>query len=157
MTQAAPRLAERDLIALMEKHNIGTDATVAEHIHKQLERGYATKDESSHTFWPTPLGEALVGAYRKMGLENLWLPNLRYPMQTCTLLVSAFDTSIGRVHTHQASVSCCNDVLACLNPVSHSELAAHFPNGFEPTHVMVSLEVFQYGGKNGWSAYMLLL
>ncbi|KAL3140647.1 hypothetical protein ABBQ32_005213 [Trebouxia sp. C0010 RCD-2024] len=75
-TQPAARLSERDLIALMEQHNIGTDATVSEHIQKQLSRGYATKD-ASLTFWPTPLGEALVGAYRKMGLENLWLPNLR--------------------------------------------------------------------------------
>ncbi len=61
----------------MEQHNIGTDATVAEHIQKQLDRGYATKD-GNMTFWPTSLGEALVGAYRKMGLENLWLPNLRW-------------------------------------------------------------------------------
>ena len=76
-TQSAARLSERDLIALMEQHNIGTDATVAEHIQKQLDRGYATKD-GNMTFWPTSLGEALVGAYRKMGLENLWLPNLRY-------------------------------------------------------------------------------
>ena len=76
-TQPAARLSERDLIALMEQHNIGTDATVAEHIQKQLDRGYATKD-GSMTFWPTALGEALVGAYRKMGLENLWLPNLRW-------------------------------------------------------------------------------
>ncbi|DBB17906.1 hypothetical protein WJX82_005956 [Trebouxia sp. C0006] len=75
-TQPAARLSERDLIALMEQHNIGTDATVAEHIQKQLDRGYATKD-ANMTFWPTSLGEALVGAYRKMGLENLWLPNLR--------------------------------------------------------------------------------
>ncbi|DBA87673.1 TPA: hypothetical protein ACH3X1_004680 [Trebouxia sp. C0004] len=75
-TQPAARLSERDLIALMEQHNIGTDATVAEHIQKQLDRGYATKD-GNLTFWPTSLGEALVGAYRKMGLENLWLPNLR--------------------------------------------------------------------------------
>jgi len=28
-------------------------------------------------FWPTPLGEALVGGYCKMGLSNLWQPNLR--------------------------------------------------------------------------------
>ena len=75
-TQPAPRLAERDLIALMEHHNIGTDATVAEHIQKQMERYYATKDHNM-LFWPTPLGEAMIGAYRKMGLENLWLPNLR--------------------------------------------------------------------------------
>lgn len=76
-TQPAARLSERDLIALMEQHNIGTDATVAQHIQNQLDRGYATKD-GNLAFWPTSLGEAMVGAYRKMGLENLWLPNLRY-------------------------------------------------------------------------------
>lgn len=37
-TQAAPRMSERDLIAKMESHGIGTDATVAEHIQKQLDR-----------------------------------------------------------------------------------------------------------------------
>ena len=35
-TQAPARLSERDLIALMERHGIGTDATVAEHIQKQV-------------------------------------------------------------------------------------------------------------------------
>lgn len=29
------------------------------------------------TFAPTALGEALVGGYRAMGLQNLWLPDLR--------------------------------------------------------------------------------
>lgn len=33
----------------------------------QLERGYAVKDEASMQFSPTPLGEALISAYRKMG------------------------------------------------------------------------------------------
>lgn len=55
-TEPPPRLSERDLIAKMEAHGIGTDATVAEHIQKQLERGYAEKDEGALTFWPTPLG-----------------------------------------------------------------------------------------------------
>ncbi len=40
-TQPPPRLTEASLIALMERHGIGTDATVAEHINKQLERGHA--------------------------------------------------------------------------------------------------------------------
>lgn len=44
MTQPPPRLSERNLIAAMERHGIGTDATVADHIKKQLDRGYATKD-----------------------------------------------------------------------------------------------------------------
>ena len=76
MTQPPPRLSERDLIALMERHNIGTDATVAEHIEKQLTRGYASKDDNL-LFSPTPLGEALIGAYQKMGLDNVWKPDLR--------------------------------------------------------------------------------
>lgn len=49
---------------------------VAEHIQKQLDRGYAEKD-GSLCFWPTRLGEALISGYRKMGLDNLWTPTLR--------------------------------------------------------------------------------
>lgn len=70
-------MSERELIGLMERHGIGTDATVAEHIRKQIERGYATKHHGDMTFWPTPLGEGLVSGYRRMGLQSLWLPALR--------------------------------------------------------------------------------
>ena len=42
----------------------------------QLKRGYATKGPDL-LFWPSPLGKALVGAYRKMGLTSLWQPALR--------------------------------------------------------------------------------
>ncbi|GAB4819974.1 hypothetical protein N2152v2_007020 [Parachlorella kessleri] len=88
-TQPPPRLSERDLIAKMEEYGIGTDATVADHIQKQagsctqeeglwwLDRGYATKDVGTLLFSPTALGEALISAYRKMGLANLWQPGLR--------------------------------------------------------------------------------
>lgn len=60
----------------MENYGIGTDATVAQHIQNQLDRQYATKD-GSLLFWPTPLGEGLVSGYKRMGLQNLWLPDLR--------------------------------------------------------------------------------
>ncbi len=40
-TQPPPRLTEAALIAAMEAYGIGTDATVAEHIQKQLDRKYA--------------------------------------------------------------------------------------------------------------------
>jgi DNA topoisomerase-3 len=76
-TQPPPRMRETDLLAKMDEYGIGTDATVADHIAKQLDRGYATKDNSNLTFSPTALGESLISAYRKMGLENLWLPTLR--------------------------------------------------------------------------------
>lgn len=88
----------------MEQHNIGTDATVAEHIQKQLDRGYATKD-ANLTFWPTPLGEALVGAYRKMGLENLWLPNLRQGLLCCTCFSSCSMHATWHVHMLVSCIS----------------------------------------------------
>ncbi|CAD7703588.1 unnamed protein product, partial [Ostreobium quekettii] len=75
-TQPPPRLAEKDLIGAMERHGIGTDATVAEHIQKQLDRGYAEKNANLE-FWPTTLGESLISAYCRMGLDNLWKPDLR--------------------------------------------------------------------------------
>lgn len=76
-TEPPARMRETDLLAKMDAYGIGTDATVADHIAKQLDRGYATKDEGNLTFAPTPLGESLISAYRKMGLESLWLPTLR--------------------------------------------------------------------------------
>jgi hypothetical protein len=84
MTQAPPKLSERDLITAMERHGIGTDATVADHIKKQLDRGYAIKDHAA-LFSPSPLGEALIAGYHRMGLSNLWQPNLRFAAHIYTL------------------------------------------------------------------------
>jgi hypothetical protein len=42
----------------------------AEHIQKQIERGYAEKD-AQLTFWPTNLGESLISSYR--WAADLWL------------------------------------------------------------------------------------
>ena len=38
LTQAPPLLSESDLIGLMDKQGIGTDATIAEHIQKIQQR-----------------------------------------------------------------------------------------------------------------------
>ncbi len=35
------------------------------------------KDDASQAFSPTPLGESLISSYRRMGLDNLWKPDLR--------------------------------------------------------------------------------
>lgn len=100
-TQPAPRMSERDLLAKMESFGIGTDATVADHIAKQLERGYAEKEVNQSSgiayFFPTPLGEALISAYKKMGLENLWQPRLRG-------LIEANITSIARGQASKAQI-----------------------------------------------------
>jgi DNA topoisomerase-3 len=42
-TEAPPLLSEADLIAAMDRHGIGTDATIAEHIKKIQERHYVVK------------------------------------------------------------------------------------------------------------------
>lgn len=67
-TQPPPLLTEADLIALMDKYGIGTDATHAEHIEKIQDRSYVelTTDKRFH---PTSLGLALVEGYNRMGYE----------------------------------------------------------------------------------------
>jgi hypothetical protein len=47
------------------------------------ERGYAVKDEASLTFAPTALGEALIGAYDRMGLKAVYECVPRAPAISC--------------------------------------------------------------------------
>ena len=60
-------LSESDLIAEMEAHGIGTDATIAEHIKKVLERQYTEKHQD--LFYPTAVGKVLLGGYQRMGFD----------------------------------------------------------------------------------------
>lgn len=62
-----PRLiTEPELIGLMDRLGIGTDATIAEHIKTILERKFAVK--TGGVFRPTQLGFALIGAYQLLNL-----------------------------------------------------------------------------------------
>lgn len=54
-------LTESDLITLMEKHGIGTDATHAEHIEKIQEREYV--QVINRHFVPKELGLALIEGF----------------------------------------------------------------------------------------------
>lgn len=78
-TTAPQLLTEADLIALMEKHGIGTDATHAEHIAKIQERLY-TKMNSERRFEPEKLGLGLCEGYDKMG-HALSKPHLRAELE----------------------------------------------------------------------------
>lgn len=60
-------LTEADLISIMEKHGIGTDATHAEHINTIKERGYI--GEVDGYLVPGKLGMGLVEGYEAMNLE----------------------------------------------------------------------------------------
>jgi len=87
-TAPPPRLAEGDLLAAMDRFGIGTDATMVDHIKTLLARGYAAKDGGG-CFGPRPLGEALVSAYRRLGLGGLWEPALRGAIETSIRAVAA--------------------------------------------------------------------
>nr|XP_061805264.1 DNA topoisomerase 3-alpha-like [Nerophis lumbriciformis] len=79
-------LTEADLIALMEKHGIGTDATHAEHIETIKSRMYVglTADQR---FLPGELGMGLVEGYNAMGFE-MSKPHLRAELEADLKLVS---------------------------------------------------------------------
>ncbi|KAK2951585.1 putative DNA topoisomerase 3-alpha [Blattamonas nauphoetae] len=78
-TSPPPFLSETELITLMDKTGIGTDATIAQHISTIIKRGYAEKDESSK-MKPTKVGLVLVDAYDLMGFP-LFKPFLRAQME----------------------------------------------------------------------------
>lgn len=79
-------LTEADLISLMEKHGIGTDATHAEHIETIKSRMYVglTPDQR---FLPGELGMGLVEGYNSMGYE-MSKPHLRAELEADLKLVS---------------------------------------------------------------------
>ena len=77
-TVPPPLLTESDLIACMDRHGIGTDATIAQHIDTIQKRKYVTC--AQRTFIPTPLGLGLVEGYEEMGL-SLGSPALRAHME----------------------------------------------------------------------------
>lgn len=67
-------LSEAELIALMDKNGIGTDATIHEHILKIQVRGYAKMER--YKICPTDLGINLIDAYEELNL-NINEPTLR--------------------------------------------------------------------------------
>ncbi|PIK49098.1 putative DNA topoisomerase 3-alpha [Apostichopus japonicus] len=78
-TSSPPLLTEADLIALMEKHGIGTDATHADHIETIKSRLYVGVRPDGR-FVPGELGMGLVEGYDLMGYE-LSKPNLRAELE----------------------------------------------------------------------------
>jgi len=84
-------ISEVELISLMDKNGIGTDATIAQHIATIMEREYATKD-AHQKFHPTKLGIALVEGYNNMGYK-LNKPDIRRETEhECNLVANGQKT-----------------------------------------------------------------
>ncbi|MCX8205131.1 MAG: DNA topoisomerase [Candidatus Nezhaarchaeota archaeon] len=58
LTEPPPYLSEAELLKLMEKLRIGTDATASQHIQTNIDRGYFYVDRRRCV--PTPMGVALI-------------------------------------------------------------------------------------------------
>lgn len=78
-TSAPQLLTEADLISLMDKYGIGTDATHAEHIDTIKSRQYVGLTDGKHLM-PGKLGIGLVMGYDNMGFE-MSKPNLRSSLE----------------------------------------------------------------------------
>ncbi|ANQ10297.1 DNA topoisomerase [Plasmodium coatneyi] len=90
ITQPPKYLSESDLLSLMDKYGIGTDATMHEHIENIQKRNYVFKN-SKNLFIPTNLGIALVLSYKKfkdIGID-LTDPSLRAKMEKDMTLVAS--------------------------------------------------------------------
>ncbi|KAK0546731.1 DNA topoisomerase [Tilletia horrida] len=79
-TSRPKMLTEADLVSLMDKNGIGTDATIAEHIAKIIDREYVFKVKQGTTeyLYPSTLGMGLVTGYNQIGHDkSLSKPLLR--------------------------------------------------------------------------------
>lgn len=80
MTSPPPYLTEVDLIRLMHRHGIGTDATIQDHIKTLFSREYISR-KGPHLV-PSPLGYALIIGYKEIGhADTVAKPHMRAEME----------------------------------------------------------------------------
>ena len=84
-TKPPPYLSESDLLGLMEKHGIGTDASMATHIENICKRNYVTISETGRRLTPTKLGISLVHGYQLIDNE-LVIPKVRRECTRCVAM-----------------------------------------------------------------------
>eukprot|EP00667_Euglena_gracilis_P009856 EG_transcript_10015 len=91
-TAPPSHLTEAELLSLMERHGIGTDASMATHVSNVVKRQYVTLDAATRELRPSPLGLALVHALTLID-ASLVLPSVRANIETqCTLIAKGKQT-----------------------------------------------------------------
>jgi DNA topoisomerase-3 len=79
-------LSESELIGLMEKNGIGTDASMASHINNIVEREYV-KIVGARKLAPTELGLSLIHGYNDID-KDLSSPELRSNIEKSVDLIA---------------------------------------------------------------------
>lgn len=126
MTSRPNLLTEADLVGLMDKNgigksshqhrmtgltpNAGTDATIAEHIAKIIEREYVTEKQEQRIKYlvPSTLGVGLVEGYNAIGFDrSLSKPHLRREVsEVAVSRVSVQKKSDGYQMEHRMQLIC---------------------------------------------------
>jgi DNA topoisomerase-3 len=101
-TEPPGYLTESELIGLMEKHGIGTDASIATHISNIIERNYV-KVGSGRTLIPNDLGIVLIHGYMQIDPE-LALPSLRAYIEKQVTLIAQGKASRDKVVSYALDI-----------------------------------------------------
>lgn len=102
VTTAPKYLTESELISLMEKHGIGTDASIATHIENIQKRNYVSL-ETGRRLHPSKLGLVLVQGYHQID-SSLVLPRVRSDIEGQCNKIAKGEASKDAVVAHALSV-----------------------------------------------------
>ncbi len=101
-TKSPDYLTESELIVLMEKNGIGTDASIPVHINNICERNYV-KLERDRRLVPTNLGIVLVHGYQRIDPE-LCLPKMRSQVEEQLNLIAQGKANFKDVLKHTLKI-----------------------------------------------------